>query len=365
MTNEQYAAMMEEDYTDGYYHLSADLQAHPECWCYVIWSQRGPGKTYSALRYLAGHGIKFAYLKRTKDDVDLLCTRGEGIDLSPFKDINRDFGTDIHAGTIRSGLGGFWEYEDGKPAGDPLGYLVALSAAAKYKGLGLSEVDYLILDEFIPPMGEIIRRAEGDMLLDFYMTVRRDRVRRGRQDLKLILMANGTQISTPVTETLEIIDDMAEMEARKERVRCLDGRGILLHHIYKGDVQGSDGAEDEGIAAAMKGTVWARTNLGGEMAYTDFSSVSHRSLKRMRPVVGYRYKNKDTFIYLDDAGTYFACRSRGTVADFYDLEKENDQKAFWYNWIIQLRTACIEGRMVFSHYSMYDLIINYRDHFKL
>ena len=35
-----------ENYNDGYYHISEDLKKYPNYWLYVVWSRRGPGKTY-------------------------------------------------------------------------------------------------------------------------------------------------------------------------------------------------------------------------------------------------------------------------------------------------------------------------------
>ena len=40
-----------ENLEDEYYHLLHDFLRFPKAWCYVVWSKRGPGKTYSALSY--------------------------------------------------------------------------------------------------------------------------------------------------------------------------------------------------------------------------------------------------------------------------------------------------------------------------
>ena len=53
-----------EDFNDSYYHFAKDLQDYPEAGAYVVWSRRGPGKTYSFLRYCVDNGIFFIYMKR-------------------------------------------------------------------------------------------------------------------------------------------------------------------------------------------------------------------------------------------------------------------------------------------------------------
>ena len=40
----------DERYDDGYYHIAKDIEKYPDATVYIVWSKRGPGKTYSALR---------------------------------------------------------------------------------------------------------------------------------------------------------------------------------------------------------------------------------------------------------------------------------------------------------------------------
>ena len=65
-----------EDFNDGYYHIKEDIINYPDVWLYTIWSLRGPGKTYSFLRYVLAEEKFFIYMKRTNKDIDLLCKRG-------------------------------------------------------------------------------------------------------------------------------------------------------------------------------------------------------------------------------------------------------------------------------------------------
>ena len=38
-----------QTYDDGYYHVGKDIEMYPDAWCIIVWSRRGPGKTYSCL----------------------------------------------------------------------------------------------------------------------------------------------------------------------------------------------------------------------------------------------------------------------------------------------------------------------------
>ena len=349
-----------------YYDIRDDLRKFPNMWCYLIWSKRGPGKTYSTLRMCIEDNKKFVFLKRTIVDVDMLCASGSRrdveFDISPFVPLNRDFGWDIKPVKIIKGIAGFYHCnEEGKPAGSPVGYACALSAAKDIKGFDLSECDYLIFDEFIPKRHERLNRNEGDQLMDIYMTVSRDRVQRGRGELILICLANATSINNPVFNTLDVMDIAAEMDLKNEEYHLQNRRRILLHRIPSVDVP-----EDEktGIELAMTGTAWADMAFGGHFAYDDFTAVSHQRLKGYHPICSYTYKKETVYIYEKD-GKYYATNAKATGVTNYNLQRENQQKKFFYDFIVHLREEAIEDNMVFQKYSYYDLIVNYKKIFDL
>lgn len=349
----------------NYYHFHNDLQAYPEAWCYVVWSRRGPGKTYSALRYSYEEQIPILYMKRTLDDVDTVCGVRGGIDLSPYVPINRDAHYNITSKLIHKGIGGFYDiYDDeGKISGSPFSYVCALNAMKVIKGFDLSICDWMLLDEFIPQAGEVVKRKEGEMLLDVYMTVARDRMKRGRDDLKLILFANAENISTPITNELDIIDDMINLQASGKTHYYIEDRGILLHHITEEEIPIHE-KEKGGIYKAMAGTAWGAKAFGGDFSNNDFSNVGRMSMKNFQPVVAFRHKNKMTYVYRKEEMLYFTT-SANQNCEVYDLKLENDQKRFYYDYVIDFQEECILNRCVFRSYTMYDLIINYKKFFSL
>ncbi len=356
-----------EDYFDGYYHIGKDFTDYPDAWLYVIWSLRGPGKTYSALWYLARMKIPFIYMKRTNIDVELICANdGE---YSPFKPINRDKGCDIKPVLIREGIAAFYECDmDGKPYGAPIGHILSFAKAAQIKGFDMSECEYIIMDEFIPLQGQVVKKREADLLLSIYMTVRRDRMARGRHDLRLVLLANGSEISTPITNGLNLVDNMAEMNFRKELKFFDKERDILYHHVTASEFPKAKVQHDAGILKAMKGTKWAAVELEGEFGYNDFSNVKNMSIKGMRPFIHLHYNEvNDAYIYFREYdGLYYMTDSRtDKPIKEYNLDLENDQKLFWLEEGVDLRLSCIEGHMKFKKYSMYDMIINYKKLFTI
>ena len=350
-----------------YYHFEDDLKKYPGAWCFVVWSARGKGKTYSGLKYAYEEDIPIIYMKRTIDDVTLICSANNyGFDPSPYVPINRDCGYNIKARSIENGIGGFWQFnDDNEPVGLPASYCLAMSAIKKFKGFDFSRCDWVIFDEFIPQLGERISRKEGELLLDLYMTISRDRQKRGKEPLKLILFANAEEISTPVTNTLEIVDIMADLNATGQTHFFDESRGILLHHITSEEFPMQE-EEKNGIYNAMIGTAWGQKSFEGSFANNDFSNVKQQSIKGMVPFIHIKHKTHDYYIYMKkDTGFYYMCGSRGKCIFDYDLNKENDQKKFWIEHQADLRNACIDNNMKFQKYSMYDLIVNYKKFFNI
>lgn len=60
-----------------YYDVRDDIMKYPKAWCFLVWSKRGPGKTYSTLRMCIEEDHKFVFMKRTIEDVNLMCSRME------------------------------------------------------------------------------------------------------------------------------------------------------------------------------------------------------------------------------------------------------------------------------------------------
>lgn len=350
-----------------YYDIKDDLAAYPDAWAYLVWSKRGPGKTYSTLRYMKENGIRFMFMKRTIEDIKMLCAagsrRGVSFDVSPWVPLNRDFGWNIKPVPILKGIAGFYECDDeDKPHGDPVGYCVALSAGKDIKGFDMSVVDYIVFDEFIPRKGDRVSRSEGDQLLDIYMTVRRDRILRGRDELKLICLANATSVNNPTFQILDITDDAVMMDIKGQEFMYQEDRKILMHALDPERYTVEE--EKSGIELAMSGTAWAEMAMGGHFSYDDFTSVRRERLKGYKPLCAVIYRKKTFYLNVRD-GYYYMCSAQSNVKHIYDLNRENEQKKFWYDWVSQLYDECIEDRMRFETFTMYDLIINYRKIFEI
>ena len=354
-----------ENLTDGYYHVLYDLLMFPDAWVYFVWSKRGPGKTYSALWLCYYSDIKFIYMKRTDKDVNLILKNDNmDFDASPYKDLKRDKGLNIVGVKIDDGIGAFYEADQEGVPKKLLCYVLSFNKVQAYKGFGFADCEFIIFDEVIPQKGERIKRSEGENLLDLYMTVSRDRQKRGRRPLKMLLFCNAEEISTPVTKELEIIDDIADMNASGQAHMFTD-RKMLLHHITNEEVPITE-AEEDGIYEGMKGTAWWDKAFGGYFSGNDFSNVSKRSIRHSIPLIHVIYRKHDYYIYFnEEKGRYYMCSNPARCQYEYDLDRENEQKKFWSDFVVDLREACVNEQFKFEKYSMYDLLMNYRKFFDI
>ena len=361
-----------------YYNVFDDLTKYPDCWAYIIVGGRNTGKTYGALKGCYERKKPFIFIKRTNKDIDLLCagsgTIGTkknqyGLDLSPFKSINRDTGSNVKAFKIHEGLGGFWECVAGdkgeeKPEGAPIGTLISLNYVSKFKGFDMAENDYLIFDEFIPAPWEKVNRKEGDQLLDLYKTVSRDREHRGRDPLKLICLANAVNISNPVANTLEVTDLIADMQLYNIENTYLEDRGIFIR-ILRPDKEFEEQEEQSNIYKAMGNTAWGQMALKNTFAYNDFSNVGKAQIKGYAPRCSFIYKHKKYYIYQRQEKYYVTYSAFNAKKPEYNLDLENDQKRFYFDFAIDLREECINNNMLFESYTMYEIIINYHKIFQI
>lgn len=344
-----------------YYNIADDLKQYPDAWAYLAIGARSTGKTYGALLDCYQQHKKFVFIKRTIEDVNLLCTRGKMdeymVDLSPFKPINRDHGSEVEARTISSkGIGGFFEYDT------LIGYILALSAVVKFKGFDLSECDEIIFDEFVPQPWERINKKEGDQLLDLYKTVARDREARGRPPLKLVCLANAVSISSPVCDVLELTDKIADMQARGQDVYYKNG--IFLRLLKSGEVY-EDQEGNTLFYQSMYKTTWGRMAFGNEFAYDDVSKIGTVPLKGYICKCAVKYKENVWYLYKREGRYYMTFSRSDRYKRLYDLSIEGDQKAFNIDHRIDMIEKIAQNKAVFESYTMYDVIVRFTKYFTL
>ena len=361
-----------ENYKDGYYHIGEDLEKKlPGAWLYIIWSARGPGKTYSTLRYFYERGIKFIYMRRRAKDIDRICKDNGDLDMSPFNPLNRDgISHNVRCFKTDDGFGVFsetdYDEDEGLIRGKDVGYIVAINSAYNFKGVDLTDVDVIIADEFIPQPGEVVRKDEGNSLLNFYRTVERDRLVRGRKELMLILLANSENLTCPITTDLEVVDEIAEMHLAEIDEFFSRERGIYFHHLSESEYPVLDEYKKSGLYRAMKDTTWGEISYGGDFARNDFTNIRFNDRKKMSCEIEVTYGKKKLYIYRSkDTDIYYVSHVKGQARTKYNINRDAEARRFYIDWALDLRQTFIYKGLFFEKYSYYDLIVNYEKYYKI
>lgn len=91
-----------------------------------------------------------------------------------------------------------------------------------------SPYQYHYLDEYQKEESDYYRRGEGVGLANIYETVNRNRELQGQKPLTLLCMSNAVGMANPYYMQWEITDTVEKMIGKKERVKLLADKGILL-----------------------------------------------------------------------------------------------------------------------------------------
>ena len=244
---------------------------------------RGIGKTYSALRFLTRlpSNEKWIYMRRTGKEIEA-CGTEFG---NPFKTINRDTGSAI---LPESGGGGACQffYNESDPDNPYLvGYGVALSTFAGLRSMDLSDVTYVVFDEFIPERQVKRIKGEGEALLNFYETVNRNRELQGRPPLILILLSNAINLANPILEVLGIIGELENMIETHEHRRTIPKRSLYIERV--GRVGVSDAKRDT-VLYRLANSDFTEDALSAQFLSADLSTIDKNpNLREFTPFFRY------------------------------------------------------------------------------
>ena len=352
---------------EGYYQIAHDFEAYPDAVVYIVVGGRGTGKTYGTLKYMIENEEKFVFLKRTKDDIHMMCS-GSGkigtalpegaLDYSPFKVLNNDMGWNIHPIEFYKGFGAFYNYEtseDGKEyqSGAALGYIAALSLIGQVKGFEMADATYQIFDEFIPLRGQIVKQTEGENALDLYKTIDRSRTVDGAADLKAVFLANASVLNNQIFQALDLIDIAYEMKAFGITHKYIEDRYIFIRFLDDNQTFRNKEKNSKIYAAAGKNSKWTRSALENDFAYDDTSRICRKSLNGYSGKYVVKYNNGQTFYMYRKGKNWYTSNTPHNVQVIYNCDTDAGRLAFGYE-LYDLRQALAEDRLFcesFSHYA--------------
>ena len=298
----------------------------------IIIGGRGIGKTYSALSYIIEKGKPFIYLRNT--DVQLKeCLTSFG---NPFKRWNRDHDRNIYFKSEKSHAN---IYDADDDSGQPIGYGLALSVFENLRGVDLSDVEYVLFDEFIEKRSLSFRQFE--CFVSFYETVNRNRELLGEKPLCCILLSNAQKLGNPLLagyNLIPVIEQMTRSDQKEYRKK-----GLYLSLPSSGVSDLKKGTVNYSL---INGTKIADEALNNAFAFDSFYGVKKQNINEYVPLLQiddiYLYKHKSN-------GQIYAC---GIQAQNIPVFSSRDNlTAFLRSYGMRLIDAASSGRMYYSDFT--------------
>lgn len=297
----------------------------------IIIGGRGIGKTYSALSYVINSGKPFIYLRNT--DVQLKeCVTAFG---NPFKRWNTDNDRNIYFKTEKSHS---LIYDADDESGQSIGYGLALSTFENLRGVDLSDVCFVLFDEFIEKRSLSFRQFE--CFVSFYETVNRNRELLGEQPLCCILLSNSQKLGNPILAgygLITIIENMIRTGQKEFRKK-----GLYLSLPSSGV---SDLKRNTANYMLINGTKIADEALSNAFAFDSFYGVKKQNLNEYTPVV----QIDDLYIYKHKAnGQLYCCMSQAQGIPVFS--SRDNLTAFLRAFGRKLMDAASKGKIYYADF---------------
>ena len=327
---------------DGYVDIKRILEH--EATFIFIYGGRGTGKTYGTLQEMIKGAHRFIYLRRLAAQCDIVKRE----DMQPFRTLNRDNKWNIQPFPVNKYVSAFYNAaisEDGKqiPQGDSLGLLTALSTFSNLRGIDCSDVEVIILDEFIPELNERPIKGEADAVFNTYETVNRNRELNGEDPVKFVFLANSNRIDNPLFVELNLVRIADKIRKSGNEYYYDKKRRMLLIDLYKSKI--SEEKSDTALYELTKGTDFFNMAIRNSFINDERGRIQSKPLIEYKAVVSIGeitvYKHKSKREYYVSAHEEGSPKRYGTGAK----ERERFKKDFLY-----LYRAYMRNEIVFEEY---------------
>lgn len=316
-------------------------------------SGRGYGKTYSALKGLPDGKVsdKLLFMRRTKQELDLITDVNGKEGANPFKKLNKNEGTNLGFVKTKDGLSTIYEREmvDDKlqPKGLPLGYGVALSTISSLRGIDFSDCSDWVYDEFIPEVHVSKMRGEGDALLNAYETVNRNRELEGEKPISFFALGNSNNLNVPIFQSLGIVTDLERMLRKGKQEKLYPDRGLAVH-IFGDSSDFTQKKSQTALYRLTKGTKFSEMSLKNKFAFDDFSLVEYKNIKGYSPICSLY----DFTIWQDKEGLSLYCSYASGTCKYYNMDTLQGRRSFKSEIAPNLQGMFIKGYIKFESYDI-------------
>lgn len=298
----------------------------------IVIGGRGIGKTYSSIDFcIDGQDKRFIYMRNSVVQLEESC----GEFGNPFKRWAADHGRTVFMEKEKNHALIYEDLEDGQKC---IGYGVALSTFENLRGVDLSDVDYVLFDEFIERKKFTFDQFAA--FQHFYETVNRNRELFGEPPLKCILLSNSQKLDNPILAGYGLIPVIEGMVRSGQKKYKNKGLMVLLPESDISDLK----AQTENYKL-INGSKIADENLKNKFAYDSFYGIKKRPLKEYTAICCiddvYIYKHKSN-------GKFYACHTRSDGVREFD--SKDNRIIFYRTYGRFLELAAANGTLEYSDF---------------
>ena len=309
---------------------------------YII-GGRGIGKTYGSIdlfmdkNFMGDH--PFIYMRNKSVQMKESATAFG----NPFKKWNKNHYRNIR---IEPEDEHFLITEGEKDDKKLYGYGVSLSTFENLRGVDLSDVNYVLFDEFIE-----LNKLNFDQFAtfaNFYETVNRDRELEGEEPLKVIMLSNAQKLDNPILAKYGLINKIEDMIRQDKTIFKSQDYSIILPKSNVSQLK-----KDSALYRMTKGTEFFDEAINNSFANDSFTGVKKRSLIEY---VGMA-KVDDMYIYRHkhDVHYYISFRRVTNVPEF---NSKDQRLLFMHNYGMHLIEMYASNRLYFENFTIKSKFMN-------
>ena len=298
---------------------------------------RGIGKTYSAIgEGIENHRGSFMYLRNTREQLAESC----GNFGNPFKKWAGDHDRDIRLEIERKHavINEYKEDSSGNQIKHTIGAGANLSTFENLRGVDLSNIDFILFDEFIE--NRTLTFDQFRAFVNMYETVNRNREITGSEPCKVILLSNAQRLGNPILRGFNLIPIIESMQKAGQRAYS---NGPIRIELPFSDV--SEGKRDTALYKAVEGSNYTQEALNNNFINDSFAGVKKVNINEFMPVVAI----DDIYIYRHKSESYFyACGIQAKCKHFTSID---NFVVFYKLYGLKLKLAAADDKLFYSDYS--------------
>lgn len=275
----------------GYFDMEAVFRL-PHPFIFVN-GGRGTGKTYGGLYYILKNKLTHFFVRRTQSQYEVASNNA----FSPYTPAATDLGLEVSIKNLSAYSSGVFIGEE------QIGLMGALSTFGNVRGFSGSAIEYIFFDEWIKEPHQSRIKEEGELLLNLYETVNRNRELQGRKPTKMICCSNSLTYAPPLWMDWDLVETAYRLRTKTKEVGMWtdDERGICI--IMINQIAISQRKKKTALYIADAGRKYSGMALDNAYNYDDLENVVSRNLKEYTPLVRigdiqfYRHRSKKGLFY--------------------------------------------------------------------